>query len=141
MPPNPPPSVKIVGMEYMVTGLPGDHVHMVNKSKECHCGSDCKAVATVATYLKAGGQRAPDILPEPISPSGRFVIPAVCPICNSTVTRVDGMWHAKHGAGWRCDSYGIAHLWQHRYAHLEEWYTCEGAKRHHMFISRVGDPS
>ena len=60
---NPAPAVtaqvRILGNQYLVV-LDG-RSHVVGKDRRCHtCHDECTAVAEVARYLKAGGQRAPD---------------------------------------------------------------------------------
>ena len=129
MPPSAPIEVTIVGTQYMVTGLPGDLPHMVNKSKQCHCGGDCGAVSAVAAYLRAGGHRAPDELPLWEKGTQMSRIPDMCPICDEPVIST-----GHYSTPWACENGGYAHYYEHRYGHLKAWYNGEGARRHAMFI-------
>ncbi len=70
------PQVLTVVGGYHVT-LHG-RVHVVNKQRRCSCGRlNCSAVRTVAAYLRAGGQRAPEATTPP-QPAA-----LLCPICQS----------------------------------------------------------
>lgn len=123
------PPVYIVGTDYLAV-IDGK-AHLVGKDRKCHVcqpGQKCDAVKIVARYLKAGGQRAPDMLV-----SQRNVVDFKCPVCGSDVTR-DVVLDNWRGIGWRCKQGGYAHLYQHRYGHLKEWYCSEGARRHEIFI-------
>jgi hypothetical protein len=60
----------------------GKSVHVVNKQRQCSCArKDCPAIHSVAAYLRAGGQRAPDVQ---ISLLREFS--TGCPICGEPIT-------------------------------------------------------
>ncbi len=63
-----PTKVMVLGSEYKVNFGPNvqPHFHIVNKQRQCCCelGKDCPAVDAVAEYLRNGGQRAPDPMPD-----------------------------------------------------------------------------
>ena len=124
------PQVRILGNQYLVV-LDG-HTHIVGKDRRCHtCNDVCTAVDQVAHYLKAGGQRAPDIVPP------RARVPnslPLCPSCGAAVAVDHVLDHPKHGPGWRCTEGGYAHLFLHRYAHLKTWFCAEGKRRHAIFL-------
>jgi hypothetical protein len=83
--------------------------HHVGKDRRCTCrlGADCPAVQAVADYLRAGGERAPDV------PSGFYpVAPQTCPICGAQTRYVPGLTSHSRGAGWACVRGGKAHYWQ-----------------------------
>ena len=70
--------------------------HIVRKDRTClEHGASCPAVAAVASYLKAGGQRAED------QPSDRL-IPAACPVCGGPVKFEPRLCSPVRGAGWVC---------------------------------------
>ncbi len=53
-------------------------LHIVNKRRRCSCRRPCcEAIQAVATYLKAGGPRAPAYTASPSIPTVR------CPICQA----------------------------------------------------------
>jgi len=75
MTPSTPAVVTVVG-GYRVTYKGA--VHVVNKRRSCSCGRrHCPAIPAVATYLRAGGQRAP-AASEPPKPNG-----LMCPVCGA----------------------------------------------------------
>ena len=129
--------VRILGNQYLVV-LDG-HSHVVGKDRRCHtCNDECMAVAEVARYLKAGGQRAPDAV-SPIRGSttarARTLAPLpACPVCGAPVVVDHVLDRLKHGVGWRCTEGGYAHLFLHRYGYLKAWFCGEGARRHAMFL-------
>jgi hypothetical protein len=72
----------------------------------CELGADCPAVLAVVDYLRAGGERAPDV------PSGYYpVVPQVCPICGAQAYYVPGLSSRRRGAGWACVQGSEAHYW------------------------------
>lgn len=83
--------------------------HRVGKDRRCTCslGGRCPAVAAVAAYLRAGGERAPD------PPPGYYpVAPASCPICGAATVFDNRLSSAWRGAGWRCTQTGSRHYWE-----------------------------
>jgi hypothetical protein len=53
-------------------------LHVVDKRRRCTCRRpSCGAIKAVATYLRAGGPRAPDLATSPPSPV------VCCPICQA----------------------------------------------------------
>jgi hypothetical protein len=83
--------------------------HWVGKDKRCTCGlgADCPAVVAVANYLKAGGERAPDL------PAGFYpVAPQACPICGAATYYVPNLSSKRRGVGWACVKGGKAHYWK-----------------------------
>ena len=65
--------------------------HTVKKDRTCSCGvPQCFAAKAVEAYLKAGGQRAPDVTAS--DPHDRF--PQQCPICQARTIQ--------DGSGWTC---------------------------------------
>jgi hypothetical protein len=84
-------------------------VHRVGKDRRCTCplGDRCPAVAAVAAYLKAGGERAPD------PPPGYYpVVPSICPICRAPAVFDNRLSSVRRGAGWRCTQAGGLHYWE-----------------------------
>ena len=82
--------------------------HHVGKDRRCTCGLglDCPAVLAVVDYLRAGGERAPDV------PSGYYpVVPQVCPICGAGTYYVPNLNSKHRGAGWACAQGSEAHYW------------------------------
>ena len=107
--------VSIVGYFYDVDFGSGTsrQAHRVGKDKRCTCplGAGCPAVAAVAEYLKAGGERAPD------PPPGFYpVAPASCPICRAGTVYDPHLSSKRRGAGWRCVQGGSRHYWE---AHVQ----------------------
>ena len=122
--------VRILGNQYLVVF--DGQTHVVGKDRRCHtCNDECTAVAEVARYLKAGGQRAPDIVPTRARTSSPL---PPCPICGAAVVVDHVLDRLKYGPGWRCSEGGYAHLFLHRYGHLKAWFCGEGARRHAMFV-------
>jgi len=84
---------------YYLVILNGDYAqkHFVRKDRTCACelGGGCPAVEAVSDYLKAGGQRAPDV-PETQQ------IPADCPECGGQVKFEPRLCSPQRGAGWVC---------------------------------------
>jgi len=83
--------------------------HTVGKDRHCTCslGANCPAVKSVADYLYAGGERAPDI------PPGYFpVVPQACPICGAETYYVPSLNSRRRGAGWACVKGKKAHYWE-----------------------------
>jgi len=138
-------SVSILGYGYLVLfkdrcGRLIGSGHYVGKDKRClTCNSGlCPAIAAVARYLKAGGQRAPDPPPHPQAaalpaaqdqrqteeaPHRFWSMPQTCPICGAPTERdraLDSEWH---GPGWLCTAHRYLHLYEARYGHLKEWFT------------------
>ena len=137
-PPASPTQVSILGDQYLV--VMGDKRHVVGKDRVCHtCHDRCPAVREVARYLKAGGQRAPDVPALPPRPPGPVGALPPCPICGAEAVRAGGMDHPTRGLGWTCSASGNAHLYLARYGHLKEWFTREGRERHHMFVRDDGE--
>jgi hypothetical protein len=82
--------------------------HYVGKDRRCTCGlgADCPAVLAVVDYLRAGGERAPDV------PSGFYpVAPQACPICGAGTYYVPELNSKRRGAGWACAKGGESHYW------------------------------
>ena len=91
----------------------GSTDHLVSKDRRCACpmGAGCPAVAVVADYLKAGGERAPD------PPPGFYpVAPATCPVCGAEAVYEPRLSSSRRGAGWRCMQGGSLHYWE---AHVQ----------------------
>jgi hypothetical protein len=110
-------TVSVSGYFYVVDLGPNVHPqhHYVGKDRRCTCGlgADCPAVLVVADYLRAGGERAPDV------PSGYYpVAPQTCPICGAQAYYVPGLTSRGRGAGWVCVQGGKAHYWQ---VHINSW--------------------
>jgi hypothetical protein len=88
-------------------------IHRVGKDRRCTCpkGSRCPAIAAVAAYLQAGGERTPD------PPSGYYpVAPLICPICEAPAVFDLRLSSKQRGAGWRCKQAGSLHYWE---AHVQ----------------------
>ncbi len=67
-------STVVGGYRVMLHG----ELHIVNKRRHCTCRRPhCAAIKAVATYLRAGGPRAPELLLPPTVPALR------CPICQA----------------------------------------------------------
>ena len=103
-------TVSVSGYFYSVDLGPDVHPqhHYVGKDRRCTCGmgADCPAVKAVAEYLRAGGERAPDV------PSGYYpVAPQVCPICGAETYYVPDLNSKHRGAGWACVKGSEAHYW------------------------------
>jgi hypothetical protein len=103
-------TVSVSGYFYVVNLGPDVHPqhHHVGKDRRCTCGmgADCPAVKAVAEYLRAGGERAPDV------PSGFFpVAPQACPICGAETYYVPDLTSRRRGAGWACVKGSEAHYW------------------------------
>jgi hypothetical protein len=104
--------VTVIGYFYGVDlgyGVQPQH-HRDGKDRKCTCGlgADCPAVQAVVDYLKAGGERAPDLSP------GYFpVAPQACPICGEETYYVPGLSSKRRGAGWACVKGSESHYWQH----------------------------
>ena len=84
-------------------------IHKVGKNGNCTCylGKHCPAVAEVAAYLDAGGERVPN------PPAGYYpMLPACCPICGAGVQMDTSLSSPKRGVGWRCTAGGSLHYWQ-----------------------------
>jgi hypothetical protein len=82
--------------------------HYVGKDRRCTCrlGADCPAVLTVVGYLRAGGERAPDV------PFGYFpVSPQVYLISGAEMYYVPDLSSKRCGAGWACVKGSEAHYW------------------------------
>ena len=102
--------VSISGYFYLVDlGLETrPRYHHVGKDRKCTCGqgADCPAVKAVVEYLRAGGERAPDV------PLGFFpVAPQACPICGAETYYVFDLTSRNRGAGWACVNGGESHYW------------------------------
>ena len=111
--------VKVSGYFYAVDFGPGVHPqnHRVGKDRRCTCGlgPDCPAVFAVVDYLRAGGERAPDI------PSGFYpVAPQSCPICGAETYYVPDLTSRRRGAGWACTQGSEAHYWLAHVASLRK---------------------
>ncbi len=102
---------------YLVTYLGNPRTnHIVLKDRACQAhGPDCPAVEAVATYLKAGGQRAEDV-------PAHQLIPQICPVCGGAVKFEPRLCSPARGAGWVCvaaaqnsvaEIPGAKHYWQH----------------------------
>ena len=103
--------VSVVGYFYHVDFGPGYQgpLHRVGKDRRCRCpdGGRCVAVAAVADYLRAGGQRAPD------PPPGYYpVAPGRCPICQAEAFFDPHLGSKRRGAGWLCSKAGSLHYWE-----------------------------
>ena len=62
--------------------------HLVLKDRTCHCGAiNCQGVCAVKTYLKAGGQPAPEG-----SALKHVTLMELCPICAGQTRVVDERW-------------------------------------------------
>lgn len=108
------PDVLVDGYGYRVDYGPNvtPQIHLVTKLKKCQCylGTECPAVAAVAEYLKAGGQRAPD-------PAFDFWpwVPKACPICGAHAEPDSTLPITKeHGHGWKCTQSGSLCYWAAR---------------------------
>jgi hypothetical protein len=102
--------VRVSGYFYAVEFGPDIYPqsHRVGKDRRCTCGlgPDCPAVSAVADYLRAGGERAPDI------PSGFYpVAPQRCPICRAETYYVPDLTSRHRGAGWACVQGSETHYW------------------------------
>jgi len=112
-------AVSVSGYFYVVNLGPDVHPqhHHVGKDRRCTCGigADCPAVKAVAEYLRAGGERAPDV------PSGFFpVAPQACPICGAETYYVPDLTSRRRGAGWACVKGSEAHYWLAHVASLRK---------------------
>jgi hypothetical protein len=102
--------VRVYGYFYAVEFGPEvqPREHRVGKDRRCTCGlgADCPAVKAVADYLRAGGERAPDV------PAGYFpVAPQACPICGAETYYVPELSSKRRGAGWACVQGSETHYW------------------------------
>ena len=109
--------VSVSGYFYLVDLGPDTRPqhHHVGKDRRCTCGLglDCPAVLAVVDYLRAGGERAPEV------PTGYYpVTPQTCPICGAQTCYVPGLTSHSRGAGWACVRGGKAHYWR---AHINSW--------------------
>lgn len=96
---------------YYLVGVDGRSVS-VGKDKRCSCGgtaeAPCVHIRAVASYLRRGGQRAPEraqrppALPKSTSPP----VASTCPICAAKVQHDGCRW-------WRCEA-DPAHYFQWR---------------------------
>ena len=118
---------------YYLVVLNGDYAckHYVRKDRTCTCelGGGCPAVEAVSDYLKAGGQRAPDV-PE------TSLIPVDCPECGGQVRFEPRLCSTARGAGWVClneaaqDSEpasklhipGAKHFWRAQWNSVRPWF-------------------
>ena len=61
--------------------------HFVNKQRHCSCHKqNCPAIRAVAAYLRAGGQRAPELA------EGTKMPDRTCPICGAPATGTTQQW-------------------------------------------------
>jgi hypothetical protein len=108
-----PPLVSVVQWAYRVDYGPEvrPRLHTVSKDRRCQCalGVECPAVAAVSDYLRAGGERAPD-LPFDFWPR----VPDLCPICGAATEAECVLTSREHGQGWRCAQTGLLCYWAAR---------------------------
>jgi len=93
--------VRVSGYAYLVKYDNGisNGTHVVRKDRTCNCtaGAECQAVQEVQAYLRAGGERAPEI------PPGFWpYVPEKCPVCGAACEAAPHYDRSKSGKGWRC---------------------------------------
>lgn len=101
--------IMITGYFYRVDFGPGAnnrHHYVLGDICSCSAGERCKSVLLVQTYLKSGGEPAPN------PPDGFYaVLPHQCPICGAAVQPDPRRNSPVRGAGWRCLA-DKSHYWQ-----------------------------